>query len=253
LMRGQHRVERAGVVWDLDLRCWAQRSVFYFGWFERNETRFFEACVQPGWTVVDAGANFGYYSLLAGKKVTSSGCVHAFEPSTPVYEQLVNNIRLNSIGWVHPAKVALGDTERVEVMPIPERYNQTLQGIGSPGQPNTEEVKVRTLDSFAADLNIQAIHLIKADIEGYEVHFLKGAREVIREFRPILMLELNPATLERYGACAEDLIGLVTSYGYEIFEIEGRQLRKLAKVPRHGSYINAVAFHRKDRRSWLFV
>ena len=250
---GIHTVERRELSWQLDTRCFIQRSLYYLGTYayESRETEFVENVLRPGWCVVDVGANFGYYSLLAAQKVGPSGTVCAFEPSSPVFEQLATNLRLNSLPWVHPIQCALGDAEGSSFMPIPERWNQQLQGVGARGDARSEHIRVTTLDRFVQEHACPKIDLIKADIEGYEPFLLRGATGVIREFSPILILELNPVCLQRFGFTTEDFIAQIKSYGYTIFSLYRRGLRQLERLPRLGHHMNIIGVPTKCRDRWV--
>ena len=240
---GVHTVERRRLRWELDKRCIIQRSLYYLGTFEYEfwETEFLEAVIKPGWCVVDVGANIGYYTLLAAQQVGPSGAVYGFEPSGPVFEQLQRNIELNSMTWAHPVKVALGDTEGTATIPVPERWNQHLQGVNVQWKGHTEHIPMTTLDNFLRNAGCSRVHLIKADIEGYEPHLLDGASHTLEEWRPILMLELNPLTLARYGFDPHDLLSRVELHGYRIFRLRRRKLEQLVAVPRLGHHINIIA------------
>jgi hypothetical protein len=48
-------------------------SLYWWRLTERNETRTLLESLEPGMTVVDVGANVGYYTILMSKKVENSG------------------------------------------------------------------------------------------------------------------------------------------------------------------------------------
>ena len=63
---------------------------------EKTTTELFKQAVKEGDTVVDLGANIGYFSLLAARIVRERGRVFAFEPEPKNYSYLVKNIKLNN-------------------------------------------------------------------------------------------------------------------------------------------------------------
>src|ERR1700728_4292554 len=68
----------------------------YFLWKryrDRELISFLEKHVKPGMTVVDIGANIGFYSVLFSKLVGEKGSVHAFEPDSTNFKHLVSNTR----------------------------------------------------------------------------------------------------------------------------------------------------------------
>ncbi len=72
-------------------------TLFSHGDYEQNETRLIAKIVKPGWTVIDAGANFGWHSIHLSRLVGPQGKVLAFEPVPDSYEELRANI-LKDVG-----------------------------------------------------------------------------------------------------------------------------------------------------------
>lgn len=67
------------------------------GIYEPRETNLFKKIVRHGMTVIDLGANIGYYTLIASKLVGESGKVYAFEPEPDNFNILVKNININNL------------------------------------------------------------------------------------------------------------------------------------------------------------
>src|SRR5712692_10236374 len=65
-----------GLRFELDLGDWIQRLI-YLGTFELFETRLVAGFLAPGMTVIDVGANVGYYTALAASRVGSNGRISA--------------------------------------------------------------------------------------------------------------------------------------------------------------------------------
>ena len=64
--------------------------------YEPFETSLLTAEVRPGMTIVDIGANIGYYTLLFSKLTGESGCVYAFEPEPKNFALLQQNLSRNN-------------------------------------------------------------------------------------------------------------------------------------------------------------
>lgn len=244
LSSGQQIVERRGLFWELDLQCPIQRSLYYLGvnGEEWRETEFIERIIQRSWCVIDVGANFGYYSLLAAKKVGPLGLVYAFEPSPPVYQQLIRNIELNDLQQIHAVQSALGDIQERGFIRLTSRRFQGQQGLCVKGATQTEQITVTTLDCFLRTVHCPRIDLVKVDIEGYEPNFLKGARDAIHEFKPLLMFECNSRALARYDYKPKDLLLVIKSFNYEVFNLHRGTLKKLDTLPRaRKEFVNLFA------------
>jgi hypothetical protein len=66
------------------------------------------------------------------------------------------------------------------------------------------------------------IHLVKIDVEGYELFALEGMPRILREHRPAIVMEFNPAALEFSGPeMPRKLLDFLTSLGYTMYEADG--------------------------------
>jgi FkbM family methyltransferase len=136
--------------------------------------------VQPGMTVCDIGASFGYYTLLMAEKVGSLGRVHAFEPNPAVTALLKQSVAVNGFDprvTIH--QVALG-AEAEEL-----RLHIDLESVGgaflSPAEAlagtDAVSVAVRRLDDLLP--SDQTLDFIKVDVEGFEAAVMAGARATL--------------------------------------------------------------------------
>jgi FkbM family methyltransferase len=91
---------------------------------------------------------------------------------------------------------------------------------------NTQIIKTSTLDEEVARLKMLSVSLIKADIEGSEYNFLKGARRTLARFSPQIILEIDHRHLSRFNATPEDIFGLMAEEGYVCkYVFEGKRRR----------------------------
>jgi len=170
-----------------------------------------------GYTVVDVGANSGFFTLRTSELVGNSGHVIAFEPYSKSFSLLQKHLRINNRLNVNPMRLALGSTprtERLNLYKLPGNnsfYDKTafygkkawLRQIGS------EEVAVETLDSVVSKLKPSRIDIVKIDTEGSELEVLKGATETLRNFHPKIVAETHP-----YGASCGEIEDFLTSFRY---------------------------------------
>ena len=137
--------------------------------------------VHPGDVVIDAGSWIGDFAAYASVK---GATVYAFEPIEAPYRYLLETARLNAN--ILPVKKGLGDSETQAVMSDDDSY--TLgNAILTNGQTGSA-VEITTVDAFVRDQRLARVDFIKADIEGYERHMLRGARETLARFAPKLAL-----------------------------------------------------------------
>lgn len=216
------------------------RSIYYLGDWEHWDTLYWRRTVKPGWTVVDVGANLGYYALLASRLVGPQGRVFAFESTPSTYRTLLENVALNEAHNITACRVALCDfCGSVSVI---EQEEDGYNRIGLGGELGAHRVPSLTLDRFVNERKIERIDLVKVDIEGAEYRFLQGGRATIERFRPIVAVELHPAALATFGATLEDLTRELS--GYELYRSTWRGFGPLKTLPKMGQSFNAVALPR---------
>ncbi|HNU11809.1 MAG TPA: FkbM family methyltransferase [Rubrivivax sp.] len=151
---------------------------------------------RPGDTVVDIGANIGWFTLHLARRVGPAGVIHAFEPEPANLRLLEANVRANGLSWVVIHPVALGEAPG-EALLHTTAYNTGMHRLydsvccDGPAIP----VAVQRLDDLLAPGQVA---LVKIDVEGYEHAVLRGARvllstppqpRVVSEYCPASMLE----------------------------------------------------------------
>ncbi|MCS7025771.1 MAG: FkbM family methyltransferase [Bryobacteraceae bacterium] len=185
--------------------CW-------LGIYERAKLEQMQASVPPGGVVYDVGAQSGYHTLLASRLVGRSGRVYAFEPLPRNYEMLVKHLSLNEIFNVEPVRAAVSDTDgELCFDPGPGFMAGRLSEQG------TLRVRSVTLDHFLSSQDrIRPPDVIKIDVEGAELRVLRGARQMLAQWRPTVLLDthdfLGGANVGLHEACARFLAEL----GYQL-------------------------------------
>ena len=195
-------------------------------WEEHDEHRVLCSYLRPGMTVIDIGAHIGVYSLLMAKVVGPTGCVYAFEPVPQFYERLLANIALNEATNIKPFQIAISD-ESGEIeffVSLPHLFASFDEGGSSifpytPAHSQSIKVLTETLDSFLERQGIERVDAIKIDVEGAELKVIRGADKTIRRYKPILMVEIQAATLQAAGTTPEELFETIVGYGYNAFVV----------------------------------
>jgi FkbM family methyltransferase len=234
------RVSRDGVAYELDLRHSMDRFLYYLD-YERWETRALRRIVQPGWHVLDVGANIGYYTLLFARLVGPTGRVYAFEPAEGTFESLARNVAFNPAAGacVRLLRLALADTEGSGALLFGAHHGLTR--LARAGEAGREDVPMTTLDGFMEGHGVPTVNLIKVDIEGAERQFLDGAAATIERHQPIIMIEVNPTALDVFGSTSQQVLERLREFGYTLYRPTWRGLRRLAEPPRIKHYLNVFA------------
>jgi FkbM family methyltransferase len=199
-----------GVQLELDLREALHRAV-YLDLFSLELRRVVLPLLAPGDLVVDVGANFGLWSLLAARR----GCrVVAVEPVPATRALLARNAERNGLtGRIELVGAAVSDATGTIEIAVP--HGESGQASVSPDPGDAVErhaVEAMTLDALIGE---RAVRFLKIDVEGHEPAVLRGAERVLRSGRvEYLLLELSSAVLERGGHTSGELIDLLEGAGY---------------------------------------
>ena len=202
----------AGARLLLDLR---EEKDLWLGSYEPFMLEAVARFARPGMTAYDVGAHIGYVTVCLAQAVGPQGHVVAFEPLPGNQQRLRANLELNGLsGRVRVVADAVGEAAgRQRFRPHTSVAMGRLAATHAAEEPAAGllEVEVVTLDEFAAAAGAPP-GLIKMDIEGGEAAALRGARRLLRQAKPILLLELH----EAHQAEAGSVVDALQQIGYEI-------------------------------------
>ena len=194
-------------------------------------------CCANGGLMLDVGANFGYYSLLAAKL----GCrVVAWEP-VPVFRAFVEAAaQINNLtDRIHLRAAVVSDVAGRKVnMTVPLKG---IWGTASVGGLNVDPSirsptyvvasRTESLDQLVRETPC----IMKLDVEGYEPLVLRGATRTLREYPPAaVLMEYTPGVIER-------------SHQWERAPEYAASLRAFASAGYRGYHLEATA---KNRQPW---
>jgi FkbM family methyltransferase len=206
---------RRGVFFDLDLTTASGLHIYRHGWHDEAADAI-EQLVAPGGVVIDGGANVGGFALTAASVVGPEGAVHAVEAAPGTTELLRRNVAANPRYTIHVHELALADVEG-ELEFTAFEAGSGISSLASSHGGTVVNVRATTLDALTASL--PRVDLVKLDLEGAELRALQGARRLLSERRPALMIELEPDHLERQGGSIRALELLLQDAGYDAFDI----------------------------------
>jgi len=214
-----------GLIVNLRLGNDQSRCLYVSGSFEPNELWFLGQYLKQGMCFVDIGANEGFYSIYAAKKVGLSGKIFSFEPSPRELTWLQRNVRVNRLGNIQVIPKALADVVGTAVLNLADAEHNgqnTLGTFGHQGVTCIESVQVEltTLDSLRKSGSIPKIDVIKMDVEGAELKVLKGAANILTNDRPLILMELFDAALKGQNSSANEVLAWLTKLGYVIYTFD---------------------------------
>jgi len=190
------------------------------------EDVFLQSLDLKGKVVYDIGANVGVMTLFFAKAVGADGEVLAFEPHPYSFRRLCRNVKVNRLKHVRGFQKAVGNEPAKLELYQPSRHlsaatfdKERALGLRE-GDLVVHEVEVDTLDAYIHKHALPAPHLIKVDVEGFEVAVLLGAEETIQRWRPAWFIEIH--TRGNGETTAPELVDMLTKRDYELFHVESQ-------------------------------
>ena len=170
-----------------------------------------------GSDVIDVGGHHGTHTKIISSLVAGKGMVHTFEPSSQNMKEL--RTRIGRKRNVKLYNYAVGDY-------VGETNFTSITGLGSsrsalrPWDINTdhskaanERVNIVTLDSMNFE---KKISLIKVDTEGNDLKVLRGARNIIKSYQPVICIEINQRSRIASGVSLLEIWDFISSLNYKI-------------------------------------
>lgn len=195
------------------------------GVWEPYESSLLLSLLQPGDVFVDAGANIGYFSVLAASVVGPRGAVFAFEPDPDNYRLLQANAELNGMAdCITSVEAALSeDPGEGELYLSADNLGDHQVFVGDGARDSLPVVLLRGCDYLAG--KTERIDLVKIDTQGAEYHVVAGLMPLLSELdlSPRLIVELTPHALRQAGASGRALVELLATLGQPMWIIDHTQ------------------------------
>lgn len=191
------------------------------GAFEKHFSMKFRESLQPGMTVVDIGANIGYYTLIASKGVGKEGKVISYEPEPENLGFLVASLAHNLLGNILVVKSALGAHvgEMTLYVDPDNKGKHTLLPVSGSGQIR---VAIDTLDRSLSTLGVSHVDVIKMDIEGWESKAFHGMQLTLDRDHPKIFFEFAPERIRETGDNPSDMLLALRTREYTLEVIDER-------------------------------
>jgi FkbM family methyltransferase len=189
--------------------------------YENAETAFFERVCRPGMTLLDIGANSGYYTALASGLMQGKGKIISFEPDPESHEYLNRTAKANPGMDITVLQAAASDME------VTRKLYRNPENRGDnrlyPNElcANAVEVRCVPVDKLVAELGVTHVDLIKIDVQGFEGHVLRGMQRILSSSpRITLLMEFWPSGLKQAGSDAATLLRDLEALSFTLFELQ---------------------------------
>jgi FkbM family methyltransferase len=187
----------------------------YKTYIEARNINYLQRFVPPGATVIDVGANIGFFARKFGQWAGRDGKVIAIEPeinNVKLLKQGLKRVGLESV--VEVVHAAATETDG-EISLIVDPYHHANHRIGQ----SDVKVAARAVDSLTAKLKVP-VTLIKIDVQGAEAQVLAGAKETLQRYKPAIFIEIDANGLRSFGSTAEGLIQGLAELGYRAHALD---------------------------------
>jgi FkbM family methyltransferase len=204
-----HRILGGPLRGNIIVTSWHDYPAAILGRTEKPLLQCFSNQVGRGETWLDVGAHYGYTAIALSKLVGSIGHVYAFEPMLNTAGCICRTKSLNQLPQLTVIPMALGNCTELcleKVLSTRGMIDSTLQDQSG----FKETFTVARLDWLWPRISEPGLRVdgIKIDVQGMEIQALEGMTEILKRYRPKLLIEVHK------GVSRPKLLDVIISIGY---------------------------------------
>ena len=177
---------------QIDSRGYIEDRLILDGRYEMDIPAIAHHFIKQNSSIIDVGANLGFYSLYFAKKYPDCK-IYGYEPVSYVFNSFLKSKDINNLSNLYPYKLAAGAAyEELKINSANQNtYNKGTSSIRNNHDINetfsSEKIKVVPLNDHLKDS--RTVSFIKIDVQGFEKDVLEGAWELIKRDRPAIIFE----------------------------------------------------------------
>lgn len=200
-------------------------ALYQTGTYEKGTIQLLGDFLKKGSVFMDIGANIGLMSTIASKIVGEKGRVYAVEANPKTIEVLRHNCAINLCENIEILPIALASEKGSAI--LYENWNVNRGGASLISQGDEHGITVsqeRLDDLFSPD---SPVHLVKIDVEGFELEVLKGGVAWFKTQQPVFIIEVSTQRSNQEGATPESIMSFVAELGnYSFYKQKGTKERR---------------------------
>lgn len=210
--------------------------------YENFETVLLQKEIQEGMTVIDIGANLGYYTVMLAHLVGPSGKVIAFEPDEQSGEILKKNIIANKFRNVSYVDKALSNRTGIVKLYVSTENRGDNRIYDTKEGRESIEVKMISLDDYLPE--DVTVDLIKMDVQGAEALILQGMEKTIKRTRSLtIFTEFWPKAITETGKSPEGFLQKLIDLGFSLYNINTKE-NKLEEIGEINQFVER--YHNRE-------
>ena len=219
---------------------WQAHTECVLGIYEPRVIRALQEHLRVGDTCFDVGGHVGYLTILMARLAGPRGRVVTFEPVPETFEALRENIRLNDLENVTLECTAVGEQEGAISLYCDAdqelSWTPSVSAYSVPGNHQKKiSVPVLSLDGYLAN-SVLRPNLVKIDVEGAELEVLHGAQRMLREARPVLLLEIHDRGADHQAEVRQ----ILDDCGYAVNDLDTRERETFCVAVPRPAFIPAL-------------
>lgn len=182
---------------------------------EGFESKYLLKIIKPGWTILDIGANIGYYTIQFSKTLNGNGIIFAVEPAENNINMLKKNIETNKAKNVRVIDKAISSETDSGKLFLSQGHNGDHRIYKTKEKRASVTVNTITVDDILN--NEKRVDLIKMDIQGAEHLAIQGMNETLDRFHDIIIVtEFSPSLLKSSGGNPIKFVQYFVDKGFKI-------------------------------------
>ena len=203
------------------------RDLIIHGIREKDATGYLRPLLRDRRTIIEIGANQGYYAIMEAVDSPPGARIHAFEPHPENVDTLKMNIQLNSCAdkFATVEQVAISCVDGIANLYIHDLSNwHSLADVGlQGGWRGVMQVPTLSLDTYCKNNTISHIDFVRMDVEGHEIEVVKGGCDILQRSEDCLIfMELHTRQLRQMGHSGEELLRILASLGFNYITVCGK-------------------------------
>jgi FkbM family methyltransferase len=198
----------------LDAKYRSQLAIIKNSSFEKGLLNFYLKNIAKGDVIFDIGSNWGYFTTLFSRLVTSTGKVVSVEANYQTFRILLNTVRRHSLINVTPYYNAISDNSgQLVQLKLPWYKNDTGGFIE---RVDSGSILTQTLDNIWFLTGKQQIKCVKMDIEGFEPLAIRGGYEFLKNgVTDFVLVEISSWSERRCGISHKEIFTEMRELGFK--------------------------------------
>ena len=191
------------------------------GLYEPEASLVLRQLLKEGSNFMDIGANIGWYTLLASRKVGPSGRVVSCEPEPHNFQVMERSVKLNRLGNVTLVQKCLSDRNGQFALHLSSKNAGGHSIVKGTGDGREIIVESTTIDELCGRMKLPGVDVLKIDAESAEPLILSGANNLFQSGQPAaIVMEYSPEAWEGYS----ELLSILFDE-FIVFEIRNNVIR----------------------------